>query len=135
MNSFNHYAYGAVGEWLYGTLAGLELDTDLSPSRNAYRCANIHPQPPVGEGFGDEPAIRRAAVSLDSEHGRWECRWEIQDDIFILNVRVPANCEALITLPKGDTQRVTAGRYEFSQPLVEAEENIPLLKEVSGIVA
>ena len=51
MNSFNHYAYGAVGEWLYGTLAGLELDPDLSPARNAYRRVRIQPRPPRVEDF------------------------------------------------------------------------------------
>jgi alpha-L-rhamnosidase len=44
MNSFNHYAYGAVGEWLYGTVAGLELD----PAQPGYKHTMIQPHPGGG---------------------------------------------------------------------------------------
>ena len=66
MNSFNHCAYGAVGEWLYGTVAGLELDPDLAPNRNAYRRARIQPRPPRIEDFPGGPAdsILRASRSI-----------------------------------------------------------------------
>ncbi len=113
MNSFNHYAYGAVGEWLYGTVAGLELDPDSSPERNAYRHALIHPRPPIGEGFEDPPLLTHASARLDSIHGRYEAGWRIQGGSFVLDVRVPANCSATVRLPDGRSVEVAAGSQRF----------------------
>ncbi len=136
MNSFNHYAYGAVGEWLYGTLAGLELDPDLSASRNAYRYARIQPRPPIGEQFPNGAPIRLASAALDSMHGRYEVAWQIAGGMFRLKVRIPPNCRARVVLPDGDSTEVVAGRHEFSLPLSTlADDGIPVLSDVTGIAS
>src|ERR1700750_2019399 len=57
MNSYNHYAYGAIGEWLYGTVAGIDLD----PARPGYKHIVVHPRPGGG--------LTRAKASLRSVHG------------------------------------------------------------------
>jgi alpha-L-rhamnosidase len=136
MNSFNHYAYGAVGEWLYGTLAGLELDPDLSSARNAYREARIHPRPPIGEAFADGAPIRFAAASLDTVHGRYETSWEIAAGRFTLRVRVPPNCRARVTLPNAEAREVPAGRHEFALVLDDlAADGIPVLSETMDLAS
>jgi alpha-L-rhamnosidase len=126
MNSFNHYAYGAVGEWLYGTLAGLELEGDLSPRKNAYRHARIHPRPPMGPGFKVRfpggPPVRYASAVLDTMFGRYEASWELTADRFRLKATVPPNCRATIVLPDGDVRHVVSGRHEFSLVVGEAED-------------
>jgi alpha-L-rhamnosidase len=136
MNSFNHYAYGAVGEWIYGTLAGLELDPDLSPSRNAYRYARIRPRPPIGEQFPNGAPVRFASVGLDTMHGHYTVTWEITGGVFRLKTRVPPNCRARVILPNGDSSEVVAGRHEFTLPLSTlADDGIPMLSEVTEIAS
>jgi alpha-L-rhamnosidase len=114
MNSFNHYAYGAVGEWLYGTVAGLELDPDPSPEKNAYHHALICPRPPMGEGFDGEPLLAHASAHLDTVHGRYEAQWRIEQGAFALDVQVPPNCSATVRLPDGRSVEVTAGSHRWT---------------------
>ena len=136
MNSFNHYAYGAVGEWLYGTLAGLELDPDLSPARNAYRRVRIQPRPPRIEDFPDGVPIRYVSAALDSVHGRYEVTWEIGDGRFTLKVRIPPNCSAKVILPNDETHDVVAGRHEFRIPMgTPADDGIPILSEITELAS
>jgi alpha-L-rhamnosidase len=134
MNSFNHYAYGAVGEWLYGTLAGLELDPDLSPSRNAYRRARIQPRPPRIEDFPNGVPIRYVRAALDSVHGRYEVAWEIANGRFTLSVRIPPNCSAKVILPDGATHDIVAGRHEFKTGAL-ADDGIPVLSEITELAS
>jgi alpha-L-rhamnosidase len=136
MNSFNHCAYGAVGEWLYGTVAGLELDPDLAPNRNAYRRARIHPRPPRIEDFPDGLPIHFVCVALDSVHGRYEVNWEISNGRFTLSVRVPPNCSAMIMLPDGRAHDVAAGWHEFKLAYgAPADAAIPVLSEVTELAS
>ncbi len=113
MNSFNHYAYGAVGEWMYGTLAGLDLDPDEGPDTNAWRRARIAPRPPIAPGLPDAPLLTRAAVGHDTVAGRYEVDWSIDGDRFTLNARVPAGAGASVRLPDGAEHEVAAGRHRW----------------------
>ena len=136
MNSFNHYAFGAVGEWLYGTVAGLELDPDLSPARNAYRRARIQPRPPRLEDFPNGLPLRYASAALDSVHGRYEVAWRVDGGRFVLNVRIPPNCSAKVILPNDETHDVVAGRHEFKIPFgVPADDGIPVLSEITELAS
>ena len=136
MNSFNHYAYGAVGEWLYGTLAGLELDPDLAPSRNAYRRVRIQPRPPRAEDFPDGLPIRYAAAALDSVHGRYEVDWEINGGRFVLRVCIPPNCSARVVLPDGATHELVGGRHQFAVVVDEsADDGIPVLSAITDLAS
>lgn len=85
MNSFNHYAYGAVGEWLYKTVAGIEM------AAPGYKKIKIHPNP--GGGFNYVRSI------LETMYGKIESVWEYNGDEFKVTVEVPANTEARVTLP------------------------------------
>ena len=126
MNSFNQAAFGSVGEWLYQTVAGLDLNPDLNPERNAYSHAHIEPQPPVGKGFPAGAPLRYAEARLDTVHGRFSSRWEIVDNRFLLVVGVPVNCSATVVLPNGMSQEVSAGSHEFEVHL-ERDVHIPVL--------
>jgi alpha-L-rhamnosidase len=136
MNSFNHYAYGAVGEWMYGTLAGLELDPDLSPARNAYRRVRIQPRPPRAQDLPNALPLRYASATLDSMHGRYEVSWRIANGRFALNVRIPPNCSAKVILPNDESHEIVAGRHEFSIPLdAVADDGIPVLSEITELAS
>ncbi len=113
MNSFNHYAYGAVGEWLYETVAGLALDPDPAPERNAYRSALIRPGPPLGERFEGPPPLTHAGARLDTLHGPLESAWRLDGGRFTLEVTIPPNCRARIELPDHRRLEVAAGHHRF----------------------
>lgn len=90
MNSFNHYAYGAIGEFLYSTVAGL----DLAPGSAGFERFRIRPRPGGG--------LSQAAVSLKTLHGVADVSWQIRGDRFLLDVTVPPNTSATVILPTGD---------------------------------
>ncbi|MDF2789394.1 MAG: alpha-L-rhamnosidase [Neobacillus sp.] len=88
MNSFNHYAYGAIGEWMYRVVAGLDMDV----SEPAYKRILI--QPRIG---GKELTYARAThVSM---YGRIVSAWNITHEEVIVEVEIPVNTTAQIYLP------------------------------------
>jgi alpha-L-rhamnosidase len=97
MNSFNHYAYGAIGDWMYRVLAGLDMD----PSRPAYKHARIAPRP--GGTFTS------ARASLRTPYGELSSGWRVEGDRFTLAARVPANTRATVRLPGATLAQVTEG--------------------------
>jgi alpha-L-rhamnosidase len=107
MNSFNHYAYGAIGQWLYQVVAGLDLDAADSAG---YRQILIHPHPPANR------CLTWAKAAYNSIRGRIESSWKIDGDRFLLDALIPANTSARIVLPAGAAEAVT----EAGQPLAQA---------------
>ena len=102
MNSFNHYAYGAVGEWMYRVMAGIEID-EAAPG---YAHILIQPQP--GGGFTTVKA------SHETPYGKVASAWTLKDGNFELAVEVPTNTRATVRLPRGQLATVT----ESGQALV-----------------
>ncbi len=97
MNSFNHYAYGAIGEWIYAVVGGIDLD----PERPGYRHIRLAPRPGGG--------LTHARASLRSIHGLIECRWRIRNKKFFLDVTIPANTTATVRVPTRSPKAVTEG--------------------------
>ena len=93
MNSFNHYAFGSVGRWMFGVVAGIDIE---SPG---YKRIIIHPQP--GGGFS------YAKASYESIHGMIESFWKKEGDVFTLNVTVPPNTKATVYVPAKSSGSVT----------------------------
>jgi alpha-L-rhamnosidase len=85
MNSFNHYAFGAVGQWLYTTVAGIDL---LEPG---FRKTRIAPRPGGG--------LTHARASYDSIRGRIATHWSIEGDQLTLKVTIPPNTTATVHVP------------------------------------
>ncbi len=86
MNSFNHYAYGAIGEWMVRVAAGLEID-EKNPG---YKHAIIYPR--MGGG------LAWLKAGYDSAYGLVESSWEMQGENVLLQVTVPVNTTATICL-------------------------------------
>jgi len=84
----------------------------------------------IGETTGGPP-IRAVEASLATVNGRYESSWQITEDALLLTAVVPGNCTAEVILPDGSSRMVDAGRHEFSLPLAEAGDGIPVLREVS----
>lgn len=119
MNSFNHYAYGAVGEFLYGTVAGLELDAGREAA--GWRRARIAPRPPVHAGLPELPLLKRARAALETQHGRWSVEWRIEEERFRLELRVPPGCTARLELPDGSSEEVAAGLHREERALADLQ--------------
>ncbi|HEU6449522.1 MAG TPA: family 78 glycoside hydrolase catalytic domain [Verrucomicrobiae bacterium] len=92
MNSFNHYSFGAVGEYLYGEIAGINSD---GPGYH-----KIVIRPVVGAGLTNAQAI------FDSPSGRIESGWRIDGDQLYLKATIPPNTIATIYIPSKSTQDV-----------------------------
>jgi alpha-L-rhamnosidase len=108
MNSFNHYAYGAVGDWMAQTVGGISF------AEPGYKKVRIAPIP--GEG------ITWAKASYESPYGKISVDWKTENDAFELNCTIPPNttaevlvagADASLALPDGMTlQRETAAGLE-----------------------
>src|SRR5258708_23539852 len=95
MNSFNHYADGAVGDWMYEVMGGINID----PAAPGYKHVLIQPQP--GGGF------THASASHVSPYGRIATSWKLNGGNFELEVMIPANSSATGRLPQTGPSAVT----------------------------
>lgn len=107
MTSFNHYAYGAVGSWMYAVIGG------IAPAEPGYRRIVIRPRPGGG--------LTWAKTALETPHGRVVTNWWIEDGGFVLEVIVPPNTSADVHLPgRPQAQTVGSGTHTFRTELPEA---------------
>jgi len=103
MNSFNHYSLGAVGEWMFRSLLGIETD--------GAGFKKILMKPELGEG------ITWAKGHYDSIRGRIGSDWKIEDSAFDWKITIPPNTTAMVFVPAKDASSVT----ESGKPTSEAE--------------
>ena len=116
MNSFNHYAYGAIGQWMYERIAGLAPD----------------PAHPGYQHFFVRPLVCRqldwARAELDTPHGKAVSAWKKHDGKVTLEIVVPPNATATVELPGGSPPvPVSAGehRFEWAAAAAEVPESRP----------
>ena len=100
--SFNHYAYGAIGDWLYRRVAGLEA------LEAGYRTFAVRPV--IGGG------LTHVRLSYICSYGDIIIG-KINGNMFWLSLQVPAGTIASVTLPNGETWQVGAGNHSFTQLL------------------
>ena len=101
MNSFNHYAYGAIGDWIYKVIAGINVD----PIIPGYKRIVIKPRPGGG--------ITHAKGALKSIYGEISVEWSIEDLYIIVCVVVPHNTKACIILPKASPEQLKESGIVF----------------------
>jgi alpha-L-rhamnosidase len=97
MNSFNHYSYGAIGEWMVRVAGGLEIDE----KQPGYRHVLLYPR--IG---GDFEFFK---VRYESIYGTIESGWEKRGDDMILHFKVPANTTATISLDDAEAVKESDG--------------------------
>ena len=102
MTSFNHYALGAVVDWMHRTIGG------IAPAEPGYRRIEVAPHPGGG--------LTHCRTRLRTPYGLAECEWEIEDGTIDVNVTIPPNATALVTVPGSDLGPVEAGsgRWHWS---------------------
>lgn len=102
MISYNHYASGAVGAFLYERIAGIQA---IEPGYRTFRI-----RPLAGGG------ITSARGSTDSPYGKIVSDWKIEEGIFSLDIEVPAGTKCAVTLPDGTTSEYGSGNWHLSCP-------------------
>lgn len=100
MVSFNHYAMGAVGDWLYRRVAGIE------PTSGGYRTFRIAPVPGGG--------ITSARGAVKTPFGQIVSDWSINGENFSIRGEVPVSAQCTLILPSGETHRLTSGAFQYS---------------------
>lgn len=85
MNSYNHYAYGAIGDWMYQNMAGIDLMSA------GFKKFSISPKP--GGGFTSSKG------TYESPYGTISSAWEQKNGKTTLKISVPANTTAVVKLP------------------------------------
>ena len=100
MNSFNHYAYGAVSAWLYGTVAGIKSDE----SKPGYENIRIKPLP--------DDRLDYAYAELDTKYGTVKSGWKKVKNGYEIEITVPTGSTADITIGE-KTETVGAGNYTY----------------------
>jgi alpha-L-rhamnosidase len=107
MTSFNHYALGAVADWLHRTVAG------LAPAEPGYRRLRVQPRP--------GPGITSARATHDTPYGEAAVSWTLTDGTaFALDVTVPPGTRAEVHLPDGGGPvEVGSGRHTFTATIPE----------------
>ena len=102
MNSFNHYAYGAIGDWMYRVVAGIDTYEDGV----GYRHSRISPQPGGG--------LTMAGADLETGYGRLSSHWHQEKDSLSIVLTIPANTFSSFYIPVPDGGLITEGGKPLS---------------------
>jgi len=94
MNSFNHYAFGAIGEWMYENILGIQPD----PESPGYKHFILKPVP--------GGSLHWAKGSYNSIRGVIEAGWKLDRNRFEYNFRVPSNTTATVYIPGKNIQHL-----------------------------
>jgi len=96
MNSYNHYAYGSVADWVFGVASGIQ------PAEAGYAKARIAPQP--------DPRLNSLCAVLDTIHGQIRSFWKYTEDGIRYEIDTPVQTEVVLN---GKTCTVEKGKYLF----------------------
>ncbi|KAM5342220.1 hypothetical protein ACJ41O_015251 [Fusarium nematophilum] len=101
MTSFNHYALGAVANWMHTTIAGIQ------PLEPGWKRIRISPVPGA--------TVSSCHARFLSPYGQVDVRWEVRGDEMHLTATIPGNTEAEIMLPGAEPESVGSGRHVLSR--------------------
>ncbi|MBQ7039691.1 MAG: alfa-L-rhamnosidase, partial [Clostridia bacterium] len=93
MNSFNHYAYGSVAEWVFSVASGIKMTKD-----------GLRIEPHPDKRLGD------LSAEFESVYGKIVSKWHYEDNNVIYELEIPVSCPVTIN---GNTQILEKGRYKF----------------------
>jgi alpha-L-rhamnosidase len=106
MNSFNHYAYGAIGDWMYRNIAGLDTDEEGA----GYKKIRIRPH------MGGN--LNYAGAELETGYGKLTVYWKVNNGNFSMDVEIPSNTTASIFIPASSAASIS----ENGKPLSDEKE-------------
>ena len=139
MNSFNHYAYGAIGEWLYQHVAGIAINENHPGYKHFY----LAPHPGGG--------LKNAGADIVTLYGKISSSWKFENGQFFYEVEIPANTTATVILPYAKADQVQqngqalkgsysqksndlqmtlgSGKYVFGYPAAELSAAVAVVAE------
>jgi alpha-L-rhamnosidase len=103
MNSYNHYAYGAVAEWLYRYAAGID---ELTEDPGFHRIV-LHPQ--------FDSTLGEVKATYDSLYGPITSNWKVDGNSIKWDVVIPPNTTSLLYLPGGVATRILESGKDIRQ--------------------
>jgi Bacterial alpha-L-rhamnosidase. len=114
MTSFNHYALGAVADWMQRFIGG------LAPAEPGYRRLEIRPRPGGG--------LTYARARHLTPYGLAECTWKIEEGMIAVDILVPANTTAHVTLPGSERAPfdVGSGTHHWSYAYIDPDARGPI---------
>ena len=125
MNSFNHYAYGAIGDWMYRVIAGIE--TDGGEDGVGYKKIIIKPNVygtviKAGENSSEwnrmnglqknkdlVSGLKNVSAELITQYGKLSNHWKIENGLLYMETVIPVNTKALIYIPTGNAESIKEG--------------------------
>ncbi len=99
MNSYNHYAYGCVYDWIFGVAAGIKI------KEAGYRKIHLAPHP--------DRRLGHLTASVETRKGKLRSHWEYEGERVCYRFEIPAGCTADLTLPDGRKATLNEGKYTF----------------------
>ncbi|MGO4928808.1 family 78 glycoside hydrolase catalytic domain [Fundicoccus sp. Sow4_F4] len=108
MVSFNHYAAGAVGDFMYRRIAGIESIT------GGYKTFKIDPI--IGGG------LTYAKAEVETAFGKIQSLWKIEGNQFVISVQVPVNSTCYLHMPSGVIEELGSGEYCFTEHKEEEKD-------------
>lgn len=106
MNSFNHYAYGAIGDWMYRVATGIDTD-EAAPG---YKAIVIKPHL--------DNRLTLASSEYKTGYGVVKSAWKTTDQNIVFDVEVPANTKATVYVPSASANSIT----ESGKPLASVKD-------------
>jgi alpha-L-rhamnosidase len=123
MNSLNHYAYGAIGQWMYERIAGL---ASLAPG---YQKIRIAPLP-------NTEFLTSASASVKTPYGKASSSWKIENDSFKLDVVIPPGTSAEVHIPYGNKDNLLENGSIFTEnsnlKLMSSDDNSVIILAEPG---
>ncbi|BBO30123.1 hypothetical protein AltI4_45110 (plasmid) [Alteromonas sp. I4] len=117
MNSFNHYSFGAIGEWLISHSAG------INRTEPGFKTFELRPE------IDPKQEVTWVKANYDSPYGRIESHWRVTDSMLTYQVTIPANTSAEVHLPSGMESILIDG-----EPLGALTENATTEQLTRGFV-
>ena len=108
MNSFNHYAYGCIGDWMYRVVAGIDTYDDAP----GYKHIKIFPH--------TDTSLTMAGADLQTYYGNISSHWKTENNNLMLDVEVPGNTTATVYLPATSADNITeSGKLLSSETMIK----------------
>lgn len=105
MNSYNHYAYGSIGAWMYSVMGGIR------PKEAGYKTIKIAPV--------SDQRISFVKTKIKTGYGIVSSEWNKENGIIDYTVTIPCNTTAEFVFQNGQSQTLLSGTYHFSEPIPE----------------
>ena len=109
MNSYNHYAYGAIGDWMYRVIAGIDTKTEAP----GYKQIVI--KPTIGG------SLQNVSADYETNYGKVSSHWKLDNGMITLDVEIPANTTATVYVPA----TATTGLMESGKPIASEPDIKP----------